>query len=258
MTSKDLATQLGVSGRTARRDLTTLRALGYPLTSVGSRWLFIEGQGLPTSMASDGAGEESARDRILSLDGAIRARRTVEVRYWSPGAGGGSLKMTLAPLALHFVDGSLFLVAREHPVGPWRALAVERLAGVRRRREKIPRSVADGLEGYLEHQLRTDADRELSRVQVRFEPQAAWRVRERVWHPSQRVHLQPDGVVVVSMRVPGFVWVKAWVLGFGTAAVVLSPPELIRAVCQELEDTRETYRNEDLYSAQLDLFGNGT
>lgn len=253
MTSRQLARELEISERTARRDLATLRASGYPLTSVGARWHFVEGQGLPTPLASDGAGDERSRDRILRLDRAIHARNPIEMGYWSPGPG-GELRLALAPLALRFIDGSLFLAARELPEGRWRALAVERMTKVRRQRSRFPSRLAQGLETYLEDRFRRDADRELFRALIRLEAPSAWRVKDRVWHPSQRVHPQADGAVVVSLRVPGFAWIKAWVLGFGAEAMVLSPPELIRDLCLELVDARNRYCVTEGRLAQLDLF----
>lgn len=258
LSSREISGRLEVSERTVRRDLQTLRATGYPLTTVGAKWLFIEGQGLPTSLASDGAGEESSRDRILSLDRAVRSRHPIEAVHWSPGPS-GEVKLELAPLALHFIDGSLFLVAREYPpAGRWRALAVERLAQIEVSTRRYARSVAEGLDAYVEAQLGSDAAAELIRVLVRFEPEVAWRVMGRIWHPSQRVHPQEDGSAVAALRVPGLAWVKAWVMGFGPDALVMSPPGLVRAVLKDLGETQERYQSARRRLSQLDLFEDGT
>jgi len=217
----------------------------------------VEGQGLPTSLASDGAAEENARNRILRLDRALRGRRQIELLYWSPGRQGG-VTLQLAPLALRFVDGSLFLVARELPQGRWRALAVERMAKIEIGKKRFPKNLGEGLEAYLEGPLSSEASAELIRVLVHFDASVAWRITDRVWHPSQRVHRQDDGAVIASLRVPGLAWVTAWVLGFGSNALVISPPELVRSICRELDATREMYCNAEQKLAQLYLFEEGT
>jgi predicted DNA-binding transcriptional regulator YafY len=258
LSSQEISRRLEVSERTVRRDLQTLRSTGYPLTSVGSKWLFIEGQGLPTSLASDGAAEEISRDRILSLDRAVRSRHPIEAVHWSPGPL-GEVKLDLAPLALHFFEGSLFLVAREHPpAGRWRTVAVERLARIEVSHRRFPRSVNDGLESYLAGQVVADAATELIRVLVRFDPEISWRVAGRIWHPSQRVFPQDDGSVIAVLRVPGLAWVTAWVLGFGPGALVLSPPGLVRGVLKALHETQAKYASVQQQLSQLDLFENGT
>jgi proteasome accessory factor B len=63
-------------------------------------------------------------------------------------------------------------------------------------------------------------------VRLRFSPLAALRVKESVWHHSQRLEDTPDGGCELSMRVGGIREVRAWVLGWGADVVVLAPPAL--------------------------------
>ncbi len=59
-------------------------------------------------------------------------------------------------------------------------------------------------------------------------------VHERIWHPSQEIRDQPDGAVVFSMEVAINYEVLSWILGFGSKAEVLEPPELRDRINQEL------------------------
>lgn len=62
--------------------------------------------------------------------------------------------------------------------------------------------------------------------------------RERCWHPSQRLEdLAPDRVRV-NFRLSELVEVKTWVLGFGGAARVISPDELLELVREEVKEMR--------------------
>ena len=253
LTAEELASQLEVSLRTAQRDLQTLRSAGYPLTVHGARWRFVEGQPLPTTLAADGASQAPERDRVMILDRAIRGRRPVRVAYFSSGPG-GPVHLTLAPLLLRYLEGSLFLVAREHPQGRLRAFAVERLAQIEIDGPRFRKGASNGLDEYLLETLRNDAARDLERVVINIDPSIVWRVTERVWHPSQRVALDEDGSAQVSFRVPGFTWVKAWVLGFGAQALVLEPTSLAQAVKEELERTSHRYQELLASLPQLDLF----
>jgi proteasome accessory factor B len=63
-------------------------------------------------------------------------------------------------------------------------------------------------------------------VRLRFSPAVAARVKESVWHHSQRVYDTPDGGCELTMRVGGITEVRAWVLGWGGDVEVLAPPAL--------------------------------
>jgi len=63
-------------------------------------------------------------------------------------------------------------------------------------------------------------------VRLRFSPVAAPRVRESVWHHSQRLEDTPDGGCELSMRIGGIKEIRSWVLGWGADVEVLAPPAL--------------------------------
>jgi proteasome accessory factor B len=155
---------------------------------------------------------------------------------------------------LRYVDGSLFLIAREHPRGRLKAFALERLTNIKIENTRYPKDAASGLDDFLKDRLRSHAAHDLEHVTIHIEQSAVWRVTERIWHPSQRVIVDDDGAALVRFRVPGFTWIKAWVLGFGAHAIVLSPPSLVQAVRDELDETRDKYRQRSAHVPQLDLF----
>jgi proteasome accessory factor B len=63
-------------------------------------------------------------------------------------------------------------------------------------------------------------------VRLRFSAAVAPRVRESVWHHSQRLEDTQDGGCELTMRVGGIREVRAWVLGWGADVVVLAPEAL--------------------------------
>jgi proteasome accessory factor B len=60
-------------------------------------------------------------------------------------------------------------------------------------------------------------------VRLRFSPAVTPRVKESVWHHSQRLHDDDDGGCELTMRVGGIREVRAWVLGWGADVEVLAP-----------------------------------
>jgi len=63
-------------------------------------------------------------------------------------------------------------------------------------------------------------------VRVRFSRAVAARVKEAIWHPTQQLQDEPDGSVVLTVRVAGTMEITPWILSWGAQAEVLSPPSL--------------------------------
>ncbi len=78
-------------------------------------------------------------------------------------------------------------------------------------------------------------------VCIRFSPQVAQYVRESNWHPSQKLQAQPDGSLLLHLRLSDTIEVKSWLLSFGAQAEVLSPPELREEVMEEVRMLAERY-----------------
>ena len=67
-------------------------------------------------------------------------------------------------------------------------------------------------------------------VRLRFDASVAHRVREVVWHRSQRLAELPDGGVELTVKVAGIIEIRPWILSWGDAVEVLDPPELRASV----------------------------
>lgn len=63
-------------------------------------------------------------------------------------------------------------------------------------------------------------------IHLRFTPEGASRVRESVWHHSQRLEDRPDGGCDLYVTIGGIREIMPWVLGWGAEVEVIAPPEL--------------------------------
>jgi predicted DNA-binding transcriptional regulator YafY len=136
----------------------------------------------------------------------------------------------LEPLTLATYRQGLYLFARDLAEGRIKTFAVERfLRFSRLRREKFdypadfhPREhVRDcfGITGGPPEDVVAD-----------FVPDVAPFLRERTWHPSQRLEPLTDGTVRLHLRVSLGPELREWLLGFGPDVVVRSPQTLVDAV----------------------------
>ena len=80
-------------------------------------------------------------------------------------------------------------------------------------------------------------------VVLRFRADQAPYVRERVWHPSQKVIDLPNGGVEVTFRAGGPFEIRRWILGWGDAVEVISPEALRNEVQQVIDSAARRYRN---------------
>lgn len=78
-------------------------------------------------------------------------------------------------------------------------------------------------------------------VRIRFAPEVAGYIREKIWHPTQSLACQADGSLVFSAQVAGIEEIKHWVLKWGAAAVVLEPAALRLAVSHEISEMSRNY-----------------
>lgn len=72
-------------------------------------------------------------------------------------------------------------------------------------------------------------------VAVRFTPEQALYIRERIWHPTQEIEELDNGGLILRFRAGGFYEIKSWVLSYGAQAEVLEPYELRSEILWEAE-----------------------
>ena len=113
-------------------------------------------------------------------------------------------------------------------------LAVERVQAIEVGEETFDVPTDQSVQTRLEESFGITHEEPMD-VEVRFTARQAPYIRERVWHPTQRIEELDDGRVVLRFRAGGFYEIKSWVLSFGAAAEVLAPKELRAGVREEME-----------------------
>jgi CRISPR-associated endonuclease/helicase Cas3 len=78
-------------------------------------------------------------------------------------------------------------------------------------------------------------------VRLRFTPEAARRVRETLWHPSQALTPQADGGLVWAARVAEPTEMLPWILGWGAEVEVLAPDEVRQVVAEHARKMSTAY-----------------
>ena len=167
-------------------------------------------------------------DYVRVLDTITRAwadRHKVAIRYRA--ASGDLTERVICPYFLEVSrsEPASYVIAHDDLRGALRTFKIERVADAEILGETY--TIPDDYDPY-EHLASAWGviDEVEVEVRLRFSPAVAPRVRESVWHHSQRLADTPGGGCELTMRVGGIKEIRSWVLGWGADVEVLAPDSL--------------------------------
>ena len=138
---------------------------------------------------------------------------------------------------------SVYLIGFDEAAGAMRTYKVERIrtATLTQDRYEIPDDFDP--DAWLANSWGIWSSEGTPTVQIRlhFDALVAHRVREAVWHRSQRLTELPDGGVELAVSVAGIVEIQPWILSWGAAVEVLEPIELREAVAAAVRSAAARY-----------------
>jgi predicted DNA-binding transcriptional regulator YafY len=181
-----------------------------------------------------------SRKMFLDLNRACEKNLPTSLRYFSASQGEVTERV-IEPHRLLENRGTWYLVAYCRLRKDLRIFALHRIEDYRLLDERFtPRpdaEIADWLASplFLEHREQE------KRVKIFFDARAARYVRERKWHPSQKLNLQKDGSCTLEFTTPSMEEAKRWVLTFGAGAEVLEPLEFREMVQKEVRSMSSRY-----------------
>jgi proteasome accessory factor B len=169
---------------------------------------------------------------------AIISRQVVAMRYHSESSRRDK-DYVLHPYRLVHVQGGLYLMAFVPAYAEVRTFAVERIRRLNPQKDTFT-SVAELESDPFQNSLGVYRG-PTTKVQLRFHPQIASRIRERSWHASQQLKDRADGSVMMTLEVCDDYALRSWILGFGRYVRVLGPVHLVEWAFEELDQAREHY-----------------
>lgn len=159
-------------------------------------------------------------ERVLALRRAILERRVISLRYFGRNRGEETFRQ-VEPQRLGYVNGAWYLTAYCQLRREERIFHLDRIEDFQIELERFPRR-SPALE----------LAKQTVEVAVRFSGTAArWAQERQHWSFSQAT-CTDDGLIA-TYRPESLEEITAWILGWGTTAEVLSPPELRQRIQQE-------------------------
>jgi predicted DNA-binding transcriptional regulator YafY len=166
-----------------------------------------------------------------ALARATSHRQQLRFTYRKPGKQQPELRL-VDPYHLANINGEWFLFGHDHQRRDIRTFALPRIVTV----GLTGRSFAPHRRFSLEQRLRDSFGVHSGQgdfaVVIRFDAEVADYIREKRWHPSQKLRELPQGRVELRMKLSSLAEVQRWVLGWGGKAVVVAPAKLCEAVRQ--------------------------
>jgi predicted DNA-binding transcriptional regulator YafY len=184
-------------------------------------------QGFDRSIAVSNFGWKDysqSKETIASITKAVHHGFTLRVTHATVRHKSAVTRL-VDPYKLWYANGGLYLVGLDHDKQDVRVFAVDRIRSV-----EVTKRRFEILKGFEFEEYQKAAFQiiggEPQLIRIRFSPEQAPYVVERIWHESQKLKAQPDGSVILSLSVASLFEVKRWLLGWGADAEVLEPQAL--------------------------------
>lgn len=178
---------------------------------------------------------------LAAVSRACLEKRKVALAYRA-GADEKPKSYLFHPYCLAYYAGELYTVGHSELRKAVRTLRVDRIERCSPSQESFERPRDFDPEDYLGRGFGIYAEGELTTVKVEFSGPGAKAVREKEWHPSQRIAEKPGGKIVVTLQVQGIHEIARWVLYHAPYAKVVEPPELKEAVAELAVEVAKRHR----------------
>ncbi len=172
---------------------------------------------------------------------AMRSNRKLRIRYWSASSD-TERTLIVAPYDLRFLRNNWYLLANSEEHGEVRTFKMSRVRTVEilSDRFRYPRHFSADDYFAKAWEIFGGTDEEVT-VRVRFAPRVAALVVDSRGRQFASMETLPDGSLVCTAVVNSVREISWWILSYGSAAEVLSPPELRATFAQIASEMAALY-----------------
>jgi proteasome accessory factor B len=163
------------------------------------------------------------------LSRATIHHQQIKLDYRKPGSKQAESRL-VDPLHLANINGDWFLFAYCHLRKDIRTFVPARILHVEPTGKTFDRPRHFSLAKRLQDSFGVHSGQGEYQVVICFNELVADYIREKKWHPSQKLRELPDGGLELTLTLSSLVEIQRWVLGWGGNAVVKAPPELAASI----------------------------
>jgi proteasome accessory factor B len=172
---------------------------------------------------------------------AIVQRQEISFSYQSLRASAPETR-SVHPYHLANIDNAWYLLAYDPQRAQIRTFALPRIQKPALTKKTFDRPRGFSAEKELKGGFGVFSGSGKYCIKVRFDSFAARLVRERDWHPTQKIREIKGGGIELEMTLGALEEIERWVLSWGDHAKVLGPKALIESVAKRIRSMQQAYR----------------
>jgi len=178
---------------------------------------------------------------IEQINKAVINRRVIDIVYYTMSRK-KETKRKVAPYKLWFLDGTFYMIGHCKWIKEIRVFAVDRIKmlGLTDEIFEVPDDF--DIEEFMGNSFGAFHGKP-EKVKVLFSSDIAEYIKEKIWHETQKIHDNPDGSVLFEADVACTKDFKAWIMRWGSKAIVLEPEELRNEIQAEAIEVMAGYAN---------------
>ncbi|MCP4575009.1 MAG: WYL domain-containing protein, partial [Deltaproteobacteria bacterium] len=147
------------------------------------------------------------------------------------------------PYRVWFHGGTFYLIGFCHLRNEVRVFALDRIKMLYQTDEAFKTPVDFSVEDFMKPSFGVYHGQTVH-VMVWFHPDAAGYIREKIWHPSQKIRAGEDGSIIFEADVSGTDEIRFWIMSWGSKAKVLQPESLCLKIREEAEKMAGQYETQ--------------
>ncbi len=179
------------------------------------------------------------QDALAAVQEAVQRQCHVDIEYFTMSRNASSARR-VAPYKVWYYDETFYMIGYCELRKGIRIFAIDRIERISLVEDHF--ILPDGFDAQaFMHDSFGVFQGEPVKVCIRFSPEAAGYVQEKIWHPSQAISPETNGGIVFTAEVAGIEEIKRWVMKWGSAAEVLAPESLRREIADEAKEILEHY-----------------
>lgn len=164
-----------------------------------------------------------------TLARAAARRQQLEILYRKPG-GAPPERRVVDPWHLANINGEWFLFAFDHLRRDVRTFAPARILELKPTGKRFERPAGFSLDERLRGSFGVHSGEGRFDVALECSARIADFIREKRWHPTQRLTERPGGGLELRLRLSSLLEISRWVLAWGGEVTVTRPAELVTRV----------------------------
>ncbi|MDP2645526.1 MAG: transcriptional regulator [Desulfobacterales bacterium] len=180
------------------------------------------------------------KEIIRQVNEAAINKKSIEIVYYTMSRKSES-RRKVDPYRIWFFNGTFYLIGHCHFRGDIRIFALDRIKLLHQTQNSFEIPDDFDLKEFLKPSFGVFQGKAVN-VKIRFSPDAAGYIKEKIWLEGQIIHEQADGSLVFEAEVAGTEEIKFWVMNWGSKAEVLEPESLKDEIREEAEAMLKIYK----------------